>query len=122
MVLVEPERPLCIVCNKNPCGKHGYTKLGFSKYRTMCASCHSKLRNTQEYSDKRLKYMNVYFSTTYRIYKKSVCIKCGFIPEDACQLDVDHIDGNHANNDPNNLQTLCANCHRLKSKRERLEN
>jgi 5-methylcytosine-specific restriction endonuclease McrA len=31
------------------------------------------------------------------------------------QLDVDHIDGNHANDDPSNLQTLCANCHRLKT-------
>jgi 5-methylcytosine-specific restriction endonuclease McrA len=31
------------------------------------------------------------------------------------QLDVDHIDGNHRNNNPENLQTLCANCHRLKT-------
>jgi 5-methylcytosine-specific restriction endonuclease McrA len=33
----------------------------------------------------------------------------------SCQLDVDHIDGDHDNNDPENLQTLCANCHRLKT-------
>src|ERR1035437_1220433 len=26
----------------------------------------------------------------------------------------DHIDGNHENNDPNNLQTLCSICHHLK--------
>ena len=51
----------------------------------------------------------------YRKYKKSFCEKCGFIPEHKCQLDVDHIDGNHQNNDPSNLQTLCANCHRLKT-------
>ena len=30
-------------------------------------------------------------------------------------LQVDHIDGNHLNNDPENLQVLCANCHSLKS-------
>jgi 5-methylcytosine-specific restriction endonuclease McrA len=30
-------------------------------------------------------------------------------------LDVDHIDGDRFNNDPANLQTLCANCHRLKT-------
>ena len=30
-------------------------------------------------------------------------------------LQVDHIDGNHTNNDSNNLQTLCACCHAYKS-------
>lgn len=47
--------------------------------------------------------------------KEDQCRRCGFIPEHLCQLDVDHIDGNHLNNDPENLQTLCANCHRLKT-------
>jgi 5-methylcytosine-specific restriction endonuclease McrA len=32
------------------------------------------------------------------------------------QLDVDHIDGNRSNNELSNIQTLCANCHRLKTK------
>jgi len=31
------------------------------------------------------------------------------------QLDIDHIDGDHTNEDPSNLQTLCANCHRYKT-------
>lgn len=52
---------------------------------------------------------------TYRAHKKSKCEKCGFIPELNIQLDVDHIDGNKNNNDVSNLQTLCANCHRLKT-------
>jgi len=52
----------------------------------------------------------------YRKHKKDRCERCGFIPEDSCQLDVDHVDGNKANNEPSNLQTLCANCHRLKTK------
>jgi len=51
----------------------------------------------------------------YRKYKKEVCERCGFIPEHRVQLDVDHIDGDHINNNPSNLQTLCANCHRLKT-------
>lgn len=29
-------------------------------------------------------------------------------------LEVDHIDGNHKNNDPSNLQTLCNCCHKIK--------
>lgn len=34
-------------------------------------------------------------------------------------LDVDHVDENHDNNHPSNLQTLCASCHRYKTAIER---
>jgi 5-methylcytosine-specific restriction endonuclease McrA len=53
----------------------------------------------------------------YRSHKKNYCEMCGFIAVHQVQLDVDHIDGNHANGDPSNLMTLCANCHRLKTQR-----
>lgn len=54
----------------------------------------------------------------YRRFKKDICENpsCNFEAIDSCQLDVDHIDGNRNNNDSSNLQTLCANCHRLKTK------
>ena len=51
----------------------------------------------------------------YVIHKKDICEHCGFVPDHSSQLEVDHIDGNHYNNEPGNLQTLCANCHRLKT-------
>ena len=51
----------------------------------------------------------------YRRFKKGICAFCGFIPVHPCQLDVDHIDGDRTNNNESNLQTLCANCHRLKT-------
>lgn len=44
-----------------------------------------------------------------------VCQQCGFKADHSCQIDVDHIDGNRNNNEPSNLQLLCANCHRLKT-------
>lgn len=51
----------------------------------------------------------------WRQHVGNVCERCGFVPEHVSQLDVDHIDGNRQNGDPSNLQTLCANCHRLKT-------
>jgi HNH endonuclease len=68
---------------------------GKQVYSTVCSSC------------KRNKYVN---------YQKSNCCNyCKFVPVWLGQLDLDHIDGDHFNNDPSNLQTLCANCHRLKT-------
>ena len=49
----------------------------------------------------------------YILYRGSICTRCHFVPESLRQLDVHHIDGDHQNNDPTNLTTLCANCHRL---------
>jgi hypothetical protein len=44
---------------------------------------------------------------------KPYCKACGFVPYADCQMDVHHEDHNHANNHPDNLSILCANCHRL---------
>ena len=63
-------------------------------------------------------YCNACSKTSIRPWarhKKDKCERCGFVPENLCQLDVDHIDGDKRNNDESNLQTLCANCHRLKT-------
>jgi len=86
------DRKLCV------CGNHvaskGRDKYGNQAFRTSCITC----------------------SRYGRRQKGTKCIRCHFIPEDTCQLDVDHIDGNRQNNSLDNLQTLCANCHRLKTK------
>lgn len=84
-----------------PCGNMtasmGRDKEGRKRYRSICAQCHRK----------------------GRVQKGNQCEMCGFIPVDRIQLDVDHKDGNRANNDPSNVWTLCANCHRLKTKRNK---
>ena len=51
----------------------------------------------------------------YSQHKKDHCDECGFKAKHSCQLDVDHVNGNHKDNDINNLRTLCANCHRYKT-------
>ena len=78
----------------NLCEKNGLDKNGKILYRSKCTSCRK----------------------TGRAMKGDTCNACGFIPVDRIQLDVDHIDGNPSNNDFLNIQTLCANCHRLKTK------
>ena len=81
-----------------PCGKpvrnKGRSQFGTQLWDRMCAVCKEN---------------------GYRVHKKDYCEMCGFIAQHRVQLDVDHIDGNHANNDISNLMTLCANCHRLKT-------
>ena len=83
------ERPICPICLISPVMSN--LRGG---WRKKCSGCNKK---------------------PYRKYRKDCCEKCGFKPEHICQLDVDHKDGDRKNNSPSNLQTLCANCHRLKT-------
>lgn len=91
-------RPNC-QCGK-PCKRLGKSKKGKQYYSKYC-TYHHKVKYEKRWN--------------YKDYKKDSCERCGFIPEHPCQLDVDHIDGNKQNNLENNFQTLCANCHRLKT-------
>lgn len=104
----------CVRCEKNVQKKVG----GQPKYRPLCSSCDDLLRRSPEgkQKDKKKIAENVKaLRRPYRKHVKSFCEECGFIPKHMCQLDVDHIDGNHSNNKIESLQTLCANCHRLKT-------
>lgn len=83
-----------------------------------CEYCKTpfKVRGIKRFCSRKCKNL-IGKGVGYRAYKGSSCVACGFIPEHPCQLDVDHIDGDHSNNSVDNLQTLCANCHRLKTYR-----
>lgn len=52
----------------------------------------------------------------YTRSKGTICERCGFVAEDLCQLEVNHKNGDHSDDRPENLQTLCVNCHRLITK------
>ena len=93
------------ICEHKYCNNE-FKPRGIKKYCSR--KCKQNSHNIRlKKNNKRAKY--------YVFYKKSNCEECGFIPIHSCQLDVDHIDGNKLNNNPSNLRTLCANCHRLKT-------
>lgn len=94
-----------------------HTKVDYKIRRCLfCREYFKPTRRDKKFCSRKCKTTNK--KTPYRIHKGSICVACGFIPEDKCQLDVDHIDGNHKNNCVDNLQTLCANCHRIKTKKD----
>lgn len=106
-----------MICNFKNC----YNTFEYRSNKKYCSrrckqkakDCRSKER-TQRLHD-RLSILTGDAYNKYQKYKIDSCEVCGFEPLDKCQLDVDHIDGDHNNNNEDNLQTLCANCHRLKT-------
>jgi 5-methylcytosine-specific restriction endonuclease McrA len=87
------------------CANCGVVELKKTKNRLVCKVGLRQKKRKQ----------NVQKKFPWRQHKKEACEACGFVPVHSIQLDVDHIDGNKKNNDLDNLQTLCANCHRLKT-------
>jgi|MudIll2142460700_1097286.scaffolds.fasta_scaffold46021_3 predicted HNH restriction endonuclease len=81
------------------CGKrarsNGLGNDNTQRFGVLCSSCHK----------------------SYKYNKKTYCEGpgCTFVAIHGVQLEIDHIDGNKRNNKIDNLQTLCCNCHRLKT-------
>ena len=95
----ELKQAVCSECGPIKVITSGYNSAGNRKWK-----CSVRVRK---------QHYKVY--KPWKLHKGEKCEKCGFVPEHPCQLDVDHIDGNKKNNNFENFQTLCANCHRLKT-------
>lgn len=102
-------RGFCVKCGNNP-----QKRLGKLKFRPLCSQCDKREYSLESSKKSKRKYLKKK-RRPYREHVGTHCTTCGFKPQHICQLDVDHIDGNHENNSIENLQTLCANCHRLKT-------
>lgn len=90
----------CIVCGKEV-EKHNSTLL--RNDNNYCSR--------ECYNDRRTENLkNLKRGTKYYLdlIHKSAC-ECGV--EEDYLLQIHHMDGNHNNNDPNNLEIVCANCH-----------
>lgn len=93
------KRPICKKCGIYPCTSKGYYASGERKWCNKCSGC----KKGRKGSNARARHL------------KDKCGNCGFVPIHEIQLQVDHVDGNRRNNHPSNFQTLCANCHTLKT-------
>lgn len=102
MLAQQPNRPFCQNCKISLSKSNGISKHGFKKWHKYCSSC------------ARLAYDVNYGFTNH---KKNKCEKCGFLPEDKCQLDIIYKDGNKKNKEKSNIKTYCANCSRLYRKK-----
>ena len=101
--------------------------VGVDRVDTTCENCGTLIkeaRNNQKFCSRKCKQKHKRRhrpcpsdgKQKNRLLKGSYCKVCGpQIAYEFCQLDLDHIDGNNKNYHPDNLQTLCANCHRLKT-------
>jgi 5-methylcytosine-specific restriction endonuclease McrA len=105
---VPPERPICRQCNERPCDR-AYGLPHHQWWRPRCRKCRHPNQPSGKIS--RDKARGRLLDLLGRI-----CERCGFVPEDTCQLDIDHRNGNPFDRSRENLQVLCANCHRLKTK------
>lgn len=72
----------------------GLDPKGRQQFRTRCRTC---IRRAQA-------------------LRKDVCDHCGKQWVEGTKFDTDHIDGNPANNNPSNVQTLCRPCHAVKTR------
>ena len=89
------EGDLCEECDVNPVRFKGYTATGTQRWDKLCNVCHKG-----NYHMPWLKH------------RGDECEMCGHHPFFKGSLDVHHRDGEKSNNEPENLMTLCATCHR----------
>lgn len=92
-------RPTCRKCNAKPARKND----------TRCWKCASPTRVI----NRSAKHRNL--PHVKERLARLECEFCTYHVIDARLLDVDHIDGNHDNDAPENLQILCKTCHHLKT-------
>jgi hypothetical protein len=106
------------IMETNPCEMHGCDNrkdsCGNGKFNRLCSKHHKEKYKMRGWD--------------YRQHLKDYCENidgrlgfiCSAIIVNECQLTVDHIDGNNKNHPPlgfiENLQTLCFNCHVVKTK------
>lgn len=85
-------------------------KLG--KHSKCCIRCRKLMKQNLDFTKEKI-YMpkmkkEIYSrNAEYKLFKKKFCEECNI----DYNLHIHHINNNHIDNHPENLQTLCGNCH-----------
>lgn len=108
MLTEDQVQGLCVQCGKNKQTPRSKSKAGFKRFSSLCSSCTKKKYGLDPGPAWRRGRSKL---------KKDSCERCGF-KGDLCQLDIHHINRKSRDNRPENVITLCANCHRLEHKGE----
>lgn len=109
----------------NPKMFNGYQKIsGRPTYKSRCQPHH-----VQHFAEKKGMKTTEWVKSfhPYHRYRKNYCenakgthagwlgVPCSIVEFDEIFLQIDHLDGDHNNNDPENLMTLCPTCHMVKT-------
>ena len=107
---VDPNRPICVnIGCESPVHLANRSSTGRPVYRPVCGVCHKAKLDLREG-----------VTAVKKDYCENVDSRLGFECTATIigtyQLDMDHIDGDHYHNVPENIQTICKNCHAVKSR------
>lgn len=124
-------KPACKSPSKRKDGTHAPRRY---KGKVTCSTCFNEdiykgagYESTKDYQKQNHPYANyrkdccenqdgrLGFECTFKPPSKEQLKAMGLSEDFKTYLQVDHIDGNPYNNDPENLQTLCGNCHVYKT-------
>lgn len=98
-------RSPCQLCGKIITGRATFQ----SRARRFCSRKCAAIVNNSLTS--KIKYTVIGFANTIHKKGKLICERCG--EDNIATLITHHIDHNRENNDPENFETLCANCHAI---------
>lgn len=116
---IKPKQPN-VTCAK--CSKSFYRQPARLKSKSSLYFCSRKCKDSAQKINGGIRsIMPKHYGTSLTDYRKiSIritgykCVRCGYDNPNA--IVVHHKDRNRKNNDPKNLETLCANCHMIEHK------
>ena len=114
--MLQDPAPKCINinCARDVCYSHTH-KSGTKRWRPVCGRCHLASYGAKPLDEGVIAVKKEYCENRDGRYG----YECNAHRPYPGVLELDHIDGDRCNNVPDNIQTLCKNCHSYKSHKNR---